>query len=49
MNRLNMIDQIPDAFFDISYRDIKDLFESPTLIHLKGVENSTVYIYHVTW
>ena len=44
MNDLNIINELPDAFLDIGYRDIKQIFESPTLIHLKGHKETPLFI-----
>lgn len=44
MNELNIIHQVPDAFLDVSYRDIKKLFDKPTLIHLKGQKEPPLFI-----
>ena len=44
MNRLNIINELPDAFLDISYRDIKKVFEQPTLIHLKGHKSPALFV-----
>ena len=44
MNRLNIINELPDAFLDISYRDIKKVFEQPTLIHLKGYKSPALFV-----
>ena len=44
MNRLNIINELPDAFLDISYRDIKKIFEQPTLIHLKGHKSPALFV-----
>ncbi|UFH58243.1 M14 family metallopeptidase [Sulfurovum mangrovi] len=44
MERLNSIDQIPERFLEINYRDIKEVFESPTLIRLKGDKEPALFI-----
>jgi succinylglutamate desuccinylase len=44
MNRLNIINELPDAFLDISYRDIEKVFEQPTLIHLKGNKSPALFV-----
>ena len=44
MNDLNILNEIPDAFLDISYRDIKNLFEKPTLVHLQGTKEPALFI-----
>ena len=44
MNNLNILNELPDAFLDISYRDIKKIFEKPTLVHLKGSKGPALFI-----
>jgi hypothetical protein len=44
MNRLNIINELPDAFLDISYRDLKKIFQQPTLIHLKGHKSPALFV-----
>lgn len=41
---LAILDHIPSAFLSISHRDIKDLFDTPTLIHLKGEKRPALFI-----
>ena len=43
-NKLTILDQIPSAFLSISHRQIKELFETPTLIHLKGDKKPALFI-----
>ncbi|UPT78590.1 M14 family metallopeptidase [Sulfurovum sp. XGS-02] len=44
MNRLNIVNDLPDAFLDISYRDIKKVFDRPTLVHLEGHKGPALFI-----
>ncbi len=44
MNKLNIVNKLPDAFLDISYRDIKQVFDRPTLVHLKGHKAPALFI-----
>jgi hypothetical protein len=44
MNDLNLLYELPYTFLDISYREIKKLFDKPTLIHLKGQKNPALFI-----
>jgi hypothetical protein len=44
MMDLNTVNELPDAFLDISYRDIKKIFDKPTLIHLKGRKEPALFI-----
>jgi len=44
MNQLNIVNDLPDAFLDISYRDIKKVFDQPTLVHLKGAKNPALFV-----
>ena len=44
MNNLNILNELPDAFLDISYRDIKKVFEKPTLVHLKGSKSPALFV-----
>ncbi|MFC2058006.1 M14 family metallopeptidase, partial [Campylobacterota bacterium] len=44
MNNLNILNDIPDTFLDISYRDIKKVFDKPTLVHLKGYKSPALFI-----
>jgi len=43
-NNLDILDDIPDAFLDISHRDIKKVFSKPTLIHLSGHKNPALFV-----
>lgn len=44
MNRLTLRHDIPDAFLDIAYRDIKKVFDTPTLVHLKGDKSPALFV-----
>ncbi|MEA2047769.1 MAG: M14 family metallopeptidase [Campylobacterota bacterium] len=44
MQDLNIRNTLPDAFLDISYRDIKKVFDTPTLIHLKGNKSPALFV-----
>ena len=44
MNPLNIVNELPDAFLDISYRDIKKVFDQPTLVHLKGAKSPALFV-----
>ena len=43
-SNLTILDHIPSAFLSISHRDIKELFDTPTLIHLKGAKHPALFI-----
>ncbi|PHS40660.1 MAG: hypothetical protein COB07_03905 [Sulfurovum sp.] len=43
-SNLTILDQLPSAFLSISHRQIKDLFDTPTLIHLKGEKHPALFI-----
>jgi len=43
-SNLTILDHIPSAFLTISHRDIKNLFDTPTLIHLKGEKHPALFI-----
>ena len=43
-SNLTILDHIPSAFLSISHRQIKELFETPTLIHLKGDKHPALFI-----
>jgi len=43
-SNLTILDHIPSAFLSISHREIKNLFETPTLIHLKGEKDPALFI-----
>ena len=43
-SNLTILKHIPSAFLSISHREIKNLFETPTLIHLKGVKHPALFI-----
>ena len=43
-NDLNLLNDLPDTFLDISYRDIKNIFDKPTLIHLKGRKEPALFV-----
>ena len=44
MNHLTILNELPDAFLDISPRDIKKVFNKPTLIHLKGSKSPALFV-----
>jgi len=44
MNRLNIVNELPDAFLDISYRDIKKVFDQPAIVHLKGAKKPALFV-----
>ncbi len=44
MSNLTILDHIPSAFLSISYREIKELFDTPTLIYLRGEKNPALFI-----
>jgi len=44
MTNLNIQYSIPDAFLDISYRDIKKVFDKPTLIYLQGDKTPALFV-----
>ena len=44
MSTLNILHEIPDAFLTISYRDIKKVFDRPTLLHLKGDKSPALFV-----
>jgi len=43
-SNLTILDHIPSAFLSISHRQIKALFDTPTLIHLKGEKDPALFI-----
>ncbi|MFT7879096.1 MAG: M14 family metallopeptidase [Sulfurimonas sp.] len=44
MSRLTIVEEIPERFLTINYRDIKEIFESPTLVYLKGEKAPPLFI-----
>lgn len=44
MYNLTILDHIPSAFLSISHREIKELFDTPTLIYLKGEKHPALFI-----
>ena len=44
MNNLTILHDIPNEFLEISYRDIKKVFDKPTLIHLKGDKSPALFV-----
>jgi succinylglutamate desuccinylase len=42
--KLTITDRIPSAFLSITYKQIKELFDTPTLIQLKGEKNPAIFI-----
>jgi len=44
MSNLTILDHIPSAFLSIPHREIKELFDTPTLIHLKGEKHPALFI-----
>ena len=43
-SNLTILEHIQSAFLSISNREIKDLFDTPTLIHLKGEKHPALFI-----
>ena len=43
-SNLTILEHIPSAFLSISHRQIKELFDTPTLIHLKGGKTPALFI-----
>lgn len=43
-SNLTILEHIPSAFLSISHRQIKDLFDTPTLIYLKGEKQPALFI-----
>lgn len=43
-SKLTILDHMPSAFLSISHREIKELFETPTLIHLEGAKHPALFI-----
>jgi len=43
-SNLTILDHIPSAFLTITHRQIKELFDTPTLIHLKGDKHPALFI-----
>jgi len=43
-SNLTILNHIPSAFLSISHRQIKELFDTPTLIHLKGEKEPALFI-----
>ena len=43
-SNLTILEHIPSAFLSISHREIKELFNTPTLIHLKGEKHPALFI-----
>lgn len=43
-SRINYSEQMPLAFLTIDYRQIKQLFERPTLVYLKGEKEAPLFI-----
>lgn len=44
MNHLTITDKLPNKFLTIDYRDIKQIFNTPTLIQLKGEKAPPLFI-----
>ncbi len=44
MHNLNILNELPDAFLTISPRDLKKVFDKPTLIHLKGAKGPALFV-----
>lgn len=42
--KLTITDRIPSAFLSITYKQIKELFDTPTLIQLIGEKNPAIFI-----
>jgi len=44
MVNLNILNELPNTFLDIDYRNIKKLFDTPTLVYLKGSKDPALFI-----
>ncbi|MDM5270715.1 M14 family metallopeptidase [Sulfurovum sp. zt1-1] len=44
MKKLTIVNEFPEKFLEINYRDIKEIFDSPTLVHLKGDKEPALFI-----
>ncbi|MBT8344599.1 MAG: succinylglutamate desuccinylase/aspartoacylase family protein [Sulfurovum sp.] len=44
MQNLNILNELPDEFLDISHRDLKKVFDRPTLVHLKGYKSPALFV-----
>ncbi len=42
--KLAVMESVPEAFLTIDYRDIKQVFEAPTLVYLKGKKEPALFI-----
>ncbi|WP_438970443.1 M14 family metallopeptidase [Methylophaga sp.] len=43
-NLLQQLDSLPDALLDVSPQDLYQILPTPTLLHLKGKQNNTLFI-----
>jgi hypothetical protein len=44
MSSLKILNDVPSEFLDISHRQIKKVFKTPTLIHLKGDKTPALFV-----
>jgi succinylglutamate desuccinylase len=44
MENLTILNDIPNEFLDISYRQIKKVFKTPTLVHIEGDKNPPIFV-----
>ncbi|MCK4975139.1 MAG: succinylglutamate desuccinylase/aspartoacylase family protein [Sulfurimonas sp.] len=44
MKNLNVLYEMPNSFLEVSHRDIKKVFDKPTLIHLSGKKSSALFV-----
>ncbi len=44
MHNLNILNELPDAFLTISHRDLKKVFDKPTLVHVKGDKSPALFV-----
>jgi succinylglutamate desuccinylase len=44
MSQLKTLDYLPDGFLTITAREIKTVFDTPTLIHLKGKKRPALFV-----
>ncbi len=42
--RLHLIDTLPERFLEIEHQDIKELFDSPTLVRIEGEKNPPLFV-----
>lgn len=44
MDALTILNELPDAFLTVSHHDLKKVFDTPTLVHIKGAKSPALFV-----